>query len=253
MRAHPIRIVATEGRYAGRPCWLFTDSGRLVPVVSGGDGSDDPPGDGQGGGDSGAGGGKGGEGEGGQTFTQADLDRIATREKAQGRRAAEDDIAKDLGVSLDEAKRILAEARERDEKQKTEAQRAKEAADAEKAAAEAAKAEAARERHEARVERALVAAGVSDDKRLGRLARLIEVEVGAELDDVKAAVADLHKEMPELFGAANGAGAGKGKGVSSETGGNAGSNNGRRSGEESEGKRRAKARWANRQRTTATT
>lgn len=141
----------------------------------------------------------------GNTISQAEMRRIAAREKAEGKQAAERAIADQLGVSIEEAKRIITAAKADEDKQKTEAQRAKEAADSEKAAAEKDKQDAKLERHQASVERALIRALPNDldddalDKRVARLSKLIEVEVGADADTIKAAVTQLKTEMPELF------------------------------------------------------
>lgn len=160
------------------------------------------------------GGGAGGDGgaEGGnppapapKTFTQEEVSAMLTREKDQGKRAAEEAIAKQLGVSIEDAKKLIADAKKREDAEKSEAQKAREAADAEKAEAERNKSEAARERHATRVERALLRAlpkDLDDDKldaRVSKLTRLIDVEVGADDAAIKAAVEELRKEWPELF------------------------------------------------------
>lgn len=153
-------------------------------------------------------GGSGGSGsEGGpatKTFSQEDVTAIAAREKDQGKRAAQEEISKRLGVPIEEAERLLKEMRKRADDEKSEAQRAREAADAEKAEAEREKQAAAQERHDARVERALLASGITDEAKVKRVGRLLDVEVGAEPDVIKAAVTTLKKDMPELFGEAPG-------------------------------------------------
>ena len=134
-----------------------------------------------------------------KTFTQEDVQAIASREKDQGKRAALDEMQRVLGVTVEEAKAIIDEAGKRTDADKTEAQRARDAADKERGEAESAKAEAVRERHEAQIERALVKAGVTDEAKISRMARLVEVDTGADAETVKAAVADLRRERPELF------------------------------------------------------
>lgn len=182
--------------WRGRPSWLYSD-GTILPVISGGDGSTDPPKDDNGDG-TGGGAGGGGSGNGQQTFTQAELNRIAAREKEEGKRAAAADIAKTLGCTVEEAVELIKQAKAADDSQKTEAQRAREAADKEKADAEKEKAEAAREKHIARVERVLLKAGVPEAK-LDRVGRMLDVEVGTEGDKLDEAVKDLKKDFPELF------------------------------------------------------
>lgn len=156
----------------------------------------------------GGGGQQGGQGGGGQgdppdsprTFTQEELDRIATREKQRGEQAAQRQVAEDLGVSLDEAKRIITEHRTREESEKSEAQKARDQAEKEKADAEKAKADAARERYDTRVERALLRAGVPDDEgKLDRVKRMVTAEVDADQDAISADVAQLKEDFPQLF------------------------------------------------------
>lgn len=195
------------------------DPSRFLPFDGDGEGGSG----GGGGAGSGAGAGDGTQGAAGgdpkpateQTITQSEMQRIAAREKDQGKRAALEEAAKVLGVTnLDEAKVILDEHRKAQDQQKTEAQRAREAADAEKAEAEKAKGGAALERHTAAVERQLIRAlpaGLDDaalDKRVTKIAKLIEVEVGADADTIKSAIAELKKDMPEVFGAPTGKGGG---------------------------------------------
>jgi len=145
------------------------------------------------------------------TFTQADLNRIAAREKDEGKRAAMAEVASKLGCTVEEAIELVKTARAKEDAEKSEAQKAKEAADRAAADAEKAKAEAAREKHLARVERALIKAGV-DEKKLDKVARMLDAEVGAEMDAIEAATKDLKKDFPELFNGRKGP-------IDSDTGG----------------------------------
>lgn len=161
-------------------------------------------------GDGGSGSGGSGSGSGGgtpsPTFTQADLDRVATQQKAEGKRAAEKAIADQFGVSIEEAQRIIASARENEEKEKSEAQRARDAAEAEKKAAADEKAAAAAEKHSIAVERALIRAGIAlpekdteADALLSRMARLVDAEVGADSETIRKAVEAVKADFPEKF------------------------------------------------------
>jgi DNA-binding transcriptional MerR regulator len=165
---------------------------------------------GGGGGNGGDGGGNGNEGQGttppaGENLSKAEVDTIVKGRVEQTRKATADSIAKDLGVSLEDAKRIIKESQDQSDAQKTEAQRAREAADREKADAETEKQAAAQERHDARVEKLLVRALPRDldddvlDKRVTKLGRLLDVEVGADEATIKTAIDGLCKEWPELF------------------------------------------------------
>lgn len=149
--------------------------------------------------DKGDGKGKGDEGT--RTLTQAELNRMMSREKEQGRNSATSALAKDLGVSIEEAKDIVAAHKKREEDEKSDAQKAKDAADKAKAEADVKVSDSDREKHELKVERALIRAGVplDDDKAISRALKLVEVEVGDDDDAIKDAVKALKKDMPVLF------------------------------------------------------
>lgn len=142
----------------------------------------------------------------GPRFTQDDLNRVGSREKKEGREAALKEFAAKLGIeSLDEAAKIIKEHKDRQDQEKSEAQLAREAADKEKAEALKEKADANRERHEARVERHLLRAGVPEGEgdtagvALARVARMLDVEVGADAEAITEAVEELKKDFPALF------------------------------------------------------
>lgn len=170
-------------------------------------------------GENGGGGGTGGEGGGAtppvdagskgsdKTLSQSDVDRIVQERVGETKRKTQEDLAKQLGVSVEEAKKIIEEHQKQQDKDKSDAQIAREAADREKAEAGDEKQSAALERHNAAVERQLIRALPKDlddealDAKLTRLSRLIDVEVGASTEDIKKAVEALKKDEPLLFGA----------------------------------------------------
>jgi hypothetical protein len=187
----------------GRVWHLFSDGG-LLPFVAGGSPDADEDKD------------KDADKDKGKTYTQAEVDRLTSREKDQGERVGKAQGMRDaltaLGVDPDKVKvedlaSTLKKALDADEATKTEAQREKDAAAAEKLAATREKESAALERHAAAVERALIRAGVGadeddDDKRdalITRAAKLVEAEQGADAAKIKTAVEDLKKDMPALF------------------------------------------------------
>lgn len=135
-------------------------------------------------------------------FTQRDLNRIGTKEKAEGKAAALREVAEQLGCTVEEAKAALDKAREAEDKTKSEAQRDREKAQQELAAAEKAKQEAAQERHSALIERALNKLGFTGkDEDQARILRMVTVEVGASYDDILADVTEVKASLnPELFG-----------------------------------------------------
>jgi hypothetical protein len=133
-----------------------------------------------------------------KTFTQADVDKAASAQAAEAKRKATADLAEQLGVTVDEAKKIIAAHQSAEESQKTEAQRAKEAADAAKAEADEAKAEAARERQAAKIERALIKDHIRDDCLEDSLA-LLKVDADASPEEFTAAIAAFKERRPEFF------------------------------------------------------
>lgn len=162
----------------------------------------------------------GGEGEAKpvKTFTQEDMNATAARVETAAKAKAQQELADALGVSVDEAKQIIADRKAADESRKSEAEKAAEAAKADRAEAERIKGEAATERHHARLERALSKAGLDVDNaallRAGLAA--IDVPTDADADAVKAAVDKLKTDAPALFGATTGS---TGGGTHSDTGG----------------------------------
>lgn len=204
--------------------WRHTPSGRMLPLISGGDGPNDPPagqGGGDGGGQNGGQGGQGGDGSGGAadpTFSQADLDRVAGRARAEAQRAAQRELAEKLGLSFDDAKKIIDAHNEAEAKNKTEAERLRDEAAAAKAEADKAKADAAAERFASKVERKLAAAGVgkglADEeaaKVMARAVRLVNLATDASDDELSAEIDALKADVPGLFAEAAAAAGGDGK------------------------------------------
>jgi hypothetical protein len=137
-----------------------------------------------------------------KTLTQSEVNVIAAREKAEGKRAAEASIAESLGVTIEEAKTILAKHKETEDAKKTEADKAKEAADREKASATTEKSAAAKEIHETRLERAFRKEGLdldSSDDKTKRVLRMVTVEPGASYEDVLKDVQSVKADFPALF------------------------------------------------------
>src|SRR5690606_2004609 len=126
----------------------------------------------------------------GGTFTQEDLNRIAAAEadkgERRGKQAAAEEAAKTLGVSVEEAARIIKAHQEAEAAAMSEAQRLEAAAKATQAAAEADRAAAKLELHAARVERALTTAGV-DEKAIAAV-NVPGITVDSTPEEIKAAV-----------------------------------------------------------------
>lgn len=137
----------------------------------------------------------------GREWKIGDLQRLAADEKRQGKRAGERDTLAALGVeSVDDAKALIAAAKQRQKDEETEAQtKAREAAEA-RAAADREKADAAAERRQASVERALIRAGVNEDD-LDDAVVLLEkgLDKDADADAIKDAADKLKERREELF------------------------------------------------------
>ena len=186
--------------------WLFGNILMEGEAGGGGGAGGDGGGNSGGGGGNEGGSGSGGSGGGEKTLPQSEVDRIVQGRVGETKRQTEEAIAKQLGVSIEDAKNIIAEHQKRSDAEKTEAQKERDAATAERTKAEEEKAAAAKERHDAAVERALLRALPKDldddalDKKVARLGKLLEVEPGADAETIKKAVEALKKDEPLLFG-----------------------------------------------------
>lgn len=141
-----------------------------------------------------------------RTFSQDEVNAIATREAQAAERTAQQKLLQTIGVDTPEALKALVDAqRAADEAGKSQLQRDQEAAQAARAAADAEKASAATERFEARVERAFASVGVlSDgtpegDAKIARIRRMITVDATADYAAVQADVAAIRTDFPALF------------------------------------------------------
>lgn len=137
-----------------------------------------------------------------RTFTQDEVNAIATREATAAQRTAQQALLQSLGVTDADALKALVDAqRAAEEAGKTQLQRDQEAATAAKTAADAERAEAAKERFEARVERAFAKAGVGveDEAKLARLRRMVTLDTSADAAAITAEIATLKTDFPALF------------------------------------------------------
>lgn len=178
----------------------------------GGDGGDGDGGDG-GANDGGSGGDGGDGGSGGKQLTQAEVKRIATREKQEGTKAGRAALLKELGIDdPKEAARLIEAAKKAETDSLTETERLKREAAESKKKTDEDKVEVAKEKLAVKVERRLIAAGLQLDakdeekaeKQLARAVRLLDLDLDADQDAVKAAVTELKEEMPALFAATDG-------------------------------------------------
>lgn len=187
----------------GATTWRSTGQGS-GGTGDGGDGGD-------GGGDGGEGGGTGsgtGTGTGERQLSQAEVNRIATREKQEGSKAGRAALLKELGIDdPKEAVRLIEAAKKAETDSLSETDRLKREAAEAKAKADADGVEVAREKLAAKVERRLLASGLQLDrkdeakaeKQLARAARLLDLDLDADQDAIRDAVKELKDEMPGLF------------------------------------------------------
>lgn len=186
----------------GATTWRSTGQGSGGP--GGGDGGD-------GGADGGDDGGsdKGGSGDVERKLTQAEVNRIATREKQEGSKAGRAALLKELGIEdPKEATRLIEAAKKAETDSLSETERLKREAAEAKAKVDSDAAALARDRLNVKVERTLLASGLQLDKKdddraekqLARAVRLLDLDLDADQDAIKASVKELKAEMPNLFG-----------------------------------------------------
>lgn len=141
-------------------------------------------------------------------FSQEDMNATVARETEKAKQAALEQVAKDLGVTLDEAKQIIADRKAADDQNKTEAQRAADAWKTAQSGAEEIKRAAEQEKHDAKVERELQRAGfdITNATMLPAAMAAVapHVQVGADDAAVKTAVEKVKTDAPQLFVGADG-------------------------------------------------
>lgn len=139
----------------------------------------------------------------GRTFTQEDVDRMVGQRAAEAERATRKRLLDKVGAtSVEQLEATMKAQREAEEASRTEVEKAIARASEEWEQAKAERAAIAAERHSLNVSVALTQAGARGD--LGRLGRLLDVEVGAEPETVQAAVDSLKADpaFSSLFGPA---------------------------------------------------
>ncbi len=133
-----------------------------------------------------------------ETFTQADVNRIASREKKQARRG----LLKDLGVdTLEDLKAIVQKHKDSQDETLSETDKARKQAEADREAAAKDRKELAQEKQMTKVERALIRAGI-DDGKLTRALRGVDLPSDPEdfdEDFIKDLVKDLKADEPGWF------------------------------------------------------
>lgn len=135
-----------------------------------------------------------------RTFTQAEVEALAAKEKAQGKRSAAKEFAEKHGfTSIEDAEKFIAAARKAEEDNLSEQQK-REKALAEREAAADAREQAALARERAANRRAaLVGLGATGDD-LEDAAALLRVADDADDATIADAAVKLKERRPELFG-----------------------------------------------------
>lgn len=136
-----------------------------------------------------------------RTFTQAEVEALAAKEKAQGKRSAAKEFAEKLGfTAIEDAEAFVTAARQAKEAQLTEQEkRERELADREAKADAREKAAEARERTANR--RAVLVGLGATGVDLEDATALLRVPDDADDTDVQEAATALKERRPELFGA----------------------------------------------------
>lgn len=155
-----------------------------------------------------------------RTLTAKEIDSMVAAAAKRATRKAARDLASDLGFdTAGELKAWVQEQQDQAEAAKSEEQKVLD--NARKASQEAAelKASLARERLDIQIERAVIAAGISDAKKSSRITTLVKADIGSDIDlnDMSAwetpiadALESVKSDAPELFNVRSGFGSGDG-------------------------------------------
>jgi len=180
--------------HQGRPHWFHAPTGKVLPLVRGGDGPNDPPPTDPPAGDPA----DPPAGSDEAKFTQADLDKHIATARSQAKRAAAKELEDQLGISASEARAVIAAKNKADQDAMSEADRIKAEAKAAKDEADADRKAARAERFNARLERKLTAAGIPE-AALTRAVRLVDLDHEADDEAITAEIETLKGEVPGLF------------------------------------------------------
>jgi hypothetical protein len=142
----------------------------------------------------------------GKTFTQEHVTRIATEQKQEGKAAAIAEVAQRLGMSIEDAEKVLAAAKKAEDEKKDELQKVQEERDRIQRERESEKATDAQEKHDLRVRLELIRAGVplpedetEADEALEQLVRLVSAKTGATLEEIRTDIGKTKTRFPNLF------------------------------------------------------
>jgi DNA-binding transcriptional MerR regulator len=140
------------------------------------------------------------------THTQDDVNSIVSRRVNEVAEKTKQDIAKSLGVSLEEAAEVIKQANQAKEAEKTELEKERDARAKEQSEAQEQITQAQQADHDKAVKLQLLLVGVPlpEDKvqraaALDRLAGFVKVPVGASVEDIDGDIEALKTEFPQIF------------------------------------------------------
>lgn len=155
-----------------------------------------------------------------RTLSADEIDAMVARAASRGSRKAMKDLASELGFdSAGSLKEWVAGQQQAAEAQKTEEQKVLEQARRASQEAEETKRVLARQRLDLSIERAVLRAGVADEKKSSRIATLVKADIDDEidlsdeavwLDAITVALESVKSDAPELFNHRAGFGSGDG-------------------------------------------
>lgn len=136
-----------------------------------------------------------------KTFTQAEVNRIMSKEKKAGRRSGQRKVLDELGVdSIEEAKQLLTKESDSGDTGSGNSSEDSDKLDKERKRLERERVETKKDRLKVSIERKLIRAGVQEDL-LDRAVRMIDLDdLGdGEDDEIVSAIEDLKDDIPTLF------------------------------------------------------
>ena len=159
-----------------------------------------------------------------RSLTSSELEKMTARAASRGSRKALKDLRSELGFDdMDALRGFITERQEADEDAKSDQDKALQEFEDLKSSTRDTLTEAKGIRLDAFIERAIIRAGVADDKKAARIATLVHADLDTDLDAeelaeaLSTAIDGLKADMPELF-ATSGTGSGDGGSKGSSTG-----------------------------------
>lgn len=141
-----------------------------------------------------------------KTFTQDEVNRFNTKSKREGEKAAMENIAKRLNMSVEDAEKQLQAFHAKQDDEKTEMEKLREQNETFQKESAAKATQLQKEHHTDKVKYRLSRAnlslpedGTEAEKALDRFVGLVSVEVGASAEDIDSNIDELKEQFPLLF------------------------------------------------------